>query len=151
MSGALAFALPRALAQAGKPQGAGIMDAQSAHEAAGNGEIILVDIRTPQEWRQTGIGEGAIALDMRAPDFVRRLVDLRNAYPDRKIALICRTGNRSGYVVNTLTEQGFPGLLDVAEGMAGGPNGPGWLKRGLPVYPGTPEEIAPRLEEVFGG
>lgn len=125
------------------------MDPLTAFNAARKGEIILVDIRTPQEWAETGIGEGAIALDMRAPDFVRSLVTLRKTYEDKPIAMICRTGNRSGYVVQTLAAQGFPGLVDVSEGMAGGPNGKGWLARALPVYPGTPDEIAPRLDAVM--
>ncbi len=148
-AGVLASAQP-VLAQSSEGKGYETMEADQAHAAAIAGEIVLVDIRTPPEWQQTGIGEGAIALDMRDPDFVRSLVALRQKYEDRPIALICRTGNRSGYVVSTLAEQGFPGLVDVAEGMAGGPNGTGWINRGLPVYPGTPAEIGPRLEAVLG-
>ena len=149
MVGIGALALPAALAQTGKKGGPETMDADSAYKAAQAGEIILVDIRTPQEWQQTGIGEGALALDMRAPDFVRQLVSLRQSYADKPIALICRTGNRSGYVVGTLSEQGFPDLVDVPEGMAGSSAGPGWLARGLPVYPGTEAEIEKRLKAVL--
>ncbi len=148
-AGVLASAQP-GLAQSTRQKGYEIMQADQAHAAAKSGEIILVDIRTPQEWQQTGIGDGAIALDMRDADFVKSLVALRQKYEDKPIALICRTGNRSGYVVSTLTDQGFPGLVDVAEGMAGGPNGTGWINRGLPVYPGSPAEIQPRLDAVLG-
>ena len=123
-----------ALAQSSPEKGYEIMQADAAYDAAKAGDIILVDIRTPQEWQQTGIGEGAVALDMRDEGFVKSLVDLRQAYPEKPIALICRTSNRSGYVVSTLASQGFPNLVDVAEGMAGGPNGTGWVNRGLPVY-----------------
>ena len=148
--GVAAVALPKAFAQSSTGQDVQKMDADKAYEAARAGEIILVDIRTPEEWQQTGIGEGAIALDMRAPDFVQKLVALRQKYEDKPIALICRTGNRSGYVFEQLNAQGFPGLADVAEGMAGGPNGPGWIKRGLPVYPGNKAEIETRLKAVLG-
>ena len=127
------------------------MDAPAAHDAALAGEIILVDIRTPPEWAETGIGEGAVAINLRDPNFVQTLVKLRQKYPERPIALICRTGARSGYAVTTLARQGFPGLVDIAEGMAGSAAGPGWIARGLPVYPGTEAEIAPRLAAVLGG
>ncbi len=137
-----------ALAQ--QPQEYQTMDAPAAHDAALAGEIILVDIRTPPEWAETGIGEGAVAINLRDPGFVQALVRLRQSYPDKPIALICRTGSRSGYAVSTLARQGFPGLVDVPEGMAGSAAGPGWIARGLPVYPGTEAEIAPRLAAVLG-
>lgn len=123
--------------------------AADAYVAARAGKIILVDIRTPQEWAQTGIGEGAIALDMTEKSFVDSLVKLRTAYPEKQIALICRTGNRSGYVFKALDQQGFTGLVDVSEGMAGGRNGKGWIPRGLPTYAGIKAEIETRLNVAF--
>lgn len=126
-----------------------VISTPDAYVAAKAGNIILVDIRTPPEWKQTGIAEGAIALDMTDKSFVDSLVRLRAAYPDKPIALICRTGNRSGHVFKVLNKQGFDGLMDVSEGMAGGPNGKGWIPRGLPVYAGTNAEITPRLIAVM--
>lgn len=105
-----------------------------AYEAAKAGEIILVDIRSQQEWAQTGIGEGAIGIDMRTKLFFERLNTLRTDNPDTPIALICRSGNRSGGVFDHLTNRGFENLLDVSEGMSGGPNGKGWIASGLPTY-----------------
>ncbi len=142
---AAGIALNAAPVQAGEAT----MTPPEAHMAAVAGDIILVDIRTPPEWAQTGIGEGAIALDMTQKDFVDSLVKLRNTYPEKPIAVICRTGNRSGYVFDALTKQGFPGLVNVPEGMAGGRNGKGWIPRGLPTYPGTKEEIEKRLNDVM--
>ncbi len=148
---ALALSVPARAQQASTPDTApfALISATEAYEAAGSGEIILVDIRTPEEWAETGIPEGAVALDMRAADFVQNLVALRVAYRDRPIAFICRTGNRSQFLTATLAGQGFPGLLDVSEGIAGGPRGKGWLREGLPVYAGTPENIAARLAQVM--
>lgn len=123
-----------------------VLKAPDAYVAAKAGNIILVDIRTPQEWAQTGIAEGAIALDMTDKSFVDNLVKLRSDKPATPIALICRTGNRSGYVFNALNKQGFPNLMDVSEGMAGGRNGKGWIPRGLPTYAGTSNEIKARLD-----
>ena len=126
-----------------------VIKAPDAYVAAKAGNIILVDIRTPEEWAQTGIAEGAIALDMTDKTFVDSLVKLRAEYPGKPIALICRTGNRSGYVFDALNKQGFPNLTDVAEGMAGGPNGKGWIPRGLPIYAGTSREIKARLDVIL--
>ncbi len=125
------------------------MTPDAAHRAALAGEIILIDIRRPDEWLETKVGEGAVGLDMREDDFVPALVTLRRANPDMPIALICRTGNRSGYVTSALAGQGFPGLVDVNEGMAGGANGPGWLKRGLPTYDGTPANVTARRKALL--
>lgn len=146
--GALSLSLPGARPAMAGPAEASKMSPDIAHAKALAGEIILVDIRTPEEWLQTGLGEGAVGLDMTAQNFVMELVDLRKNNPETPIALICRTGNRSGFVVGELARQGFPGLVDVSEGMAGGPNGQGWIPRGLPVYPGTPESVAGKLAEL---
>lgn len=126
-----------------------VLNAPDAYVAAKAGNIILIDIRTPEEWAQTGIAEGAIALDMTDKTFVDSLVKLRSDNPATPIALICRTGNRSGYVFDALNKQGFPNLMDVAEGMAGGRNGKGWIPRGLPIYAGTSIEIKARLDVVM--
>lgn len=140
---------------AGGPVGAaeaseiGVMKPQAAHKAALAGDIILIDIRRPDEWEQTRVAEGAIGLDMREDSFVPTLVALRRANPDTPIALICRTGNRTGYVTDALAKQGFPSLVDVREGMEGGPNGPGWLKRGLPTYPGTLQNVTTRRKALL--
>ncbi len=125
------------------------MSPAAAMKFAEAGEIILIDIRTPQEWLQTGVAEGAIGLDMQAPGFVEALVALREANPEKELALICRTGNRTNYVATALAQQGFPGLVDVSEGMVGGPNGPGWINRGLPTYEGTPENVQARTEAAL--
>ncbi len=125
------------------------MKPDAAHAAALAGEIVLIDVRRPDEWHETGIGEGATGLDMRAENFVSTLVALRRANPDLPIAVICRTGNRTGYLTTTLAAQGFPGLVDVNEGMVGGANGPGWLKRGLPTYAGNLENVASKRSALL--
>ena len=74
---------------------------------------------------------------------------LRKADATKPIALICRTGNRSGRVIQILAKQGFPGLVDVAEGVAGGPRGKGWKPRGLPTYKADITEIMTRRDKVL--
>lgn len=143
---ATALALPfgASLARAQSPAGIGYLGPDEAHAAAKAGEIILIDIRRPEEWLETGIAEGAIGLDMTQDDFIPALIALRQANPAKPLAMICRTGNRTGHVTRTLADSGFPGLVDVSEGMVGGHNGKGWLKRGLPTYAGTADNVRTR-------
>lgn len=107
--------------------------ADAAWAKAQAGEILLIDIRTPPEWRETGVPQGAKRLDMTDPRFLDRLLELVKGDRSAPIALICRTGNRSGYVVQQLRSLGFSQVYDVPEGMAGSRAGPGWLRRGLPI------------------
>ncbi|MDF1726501.1 MAG: rhodanese-like domain-containing protein [Sulfitobacter sp.] len=109
------------------------LSAPDARTAALAGEILLIDIRRPDEWARTGIGEGAQPLDMRRADFALELARLAGAAPDRPLALICARGVRSARMAAQLEAAGFDAILDVPEGMLGSGAGPGWLARGLPV------------------
>ncbi|WP_193139295.1 MULTISPECIES: rhodanese-like domain-containing protein [unclassified Meridianimarinicoccus] len=104
-----------------------------AHDLAAAGQIFLIDIRRPDEWAATGVGAGAMPLDMRRPDFTEALARLTAADPARPIALICARGVRSSQLTARLAEQGLTNLVDVPEGMVGSRAGPGWVARGLPV------------------
>ncbi len=107
-----------------------------AHQAALDGRILLIDIRRPDEWALTGVGEGAHPLDMRRPDFIAALEQIAGGQVlDLPIALICARGVRSRMLGAHLEEAGFTQILDVPEGMLGSGAGPGWLGRGLPVTP----------------
>ncbi|MGC1503055.1 MAG: rhodanese-like domain-containing protein [Sulfitobacter sp.] len=111
----------------------GDLTAPEAQAAAAAGEIILVDIRRPDEWARTGVGQGAVAIDMRADDFIEVLLRRTGGRKDLPIALICARGVRSARMLARLTKAGFTQILDVPEGMSGSGAGPGWLIRGLPV------------------
>ena len=108
------------------------LSVQAAHAAAADGSVTLIDIRRPDEWQATGVGEGAVPLDMRDPQFMQKLIALVPT-PDAPIALICARGVRSRYLAARLTEAGFTNIIDVPEGMLGSGPGPGWLGAGLPV------------------
>ncbi|SDW60286.1 Rhodanese-related sulfurtransferase [Ruegeria halocynthiae] len=105
----------------------------SAHRLAQEGAVYLVDIRTPREWRATGVGDGAYPIDMRRDDFVQALDRLTGGNRAAAVALICARGVRSARLSNQLTEAGFTHIIDVSEGMLGSAAGPGWVRAGLPV------------------
>lgn len=112
----------------------GDLTAPVALDKAQSGEITLIDIRRPDEWARTGIGAGAVPIDMRSDTFIETLLAQTKGRRDVPVALICARGVRSARLAAQLQEAGFSRVLDVPEGMLGSGAGPGWLKRGLPVF-----------------
>lgn len=111
------------------------MSPAEAHAAVRAGQITLVDIRSPQEWRQTGVAEDAVLIDMRRADFVTALDQALAGDRTAPVALICARGVRSARMTRALAAAGFPGLIDVPQGMLGSADGPGWIAAQLPVVP----------------
>ena len=128
-----AFYCQFALAQA--PLGA--ISAREAHDGARTGALLLVDIRTPEEWTDTGVPQGALRLDAEASGFELRLAGLRVDYPGKRIVLIDRTGGLSASTRQKLAGRGWRDLGLVRGGMLGSASDKGWLAEGLPVtaYP----------------
>ena len=129
------LATPLAAQQAGPIQQ---LDAEEARRQAMSGDILLIDLRTPEEWRQSGIPDAAIGIDVSAKDFGAKLMEAIGGDRTKPVALICRTGGRSGYASQILAQNGFTSIYDVSEGTHGSGAGPGWLRRGLPTR--TPEQ-----------
>jgi len=131
--------LPALLLAACLSEAGPTLSAPEAFEQMRSGQITLIDIRTPPEWRQTGVPEGARRIDMRHPKgpegFAAEVLTAVGGDKDAPIALICRTGNRTTQVQKELLARGFTHVYNVKEGMVGSGAGPGWLKRGLPVEP----------------
>lgn len=131
--GLAAFLLPGALA-ACAPSGAGPeIGAPEAYRRVQAGQLTLIDIRRPEEWRQTGVAQGAARIDMRRPDFIDAVLRQVGGKRDAAIGLICRTGNRTTQIQKALLDAGFTRIYNIREGMAGSTAGPGWLRQGLPV------------------
>ncbi|WP_224815602.1 rhodanese-like domain-containing protein [Hasllibacter sp. MH4015] len=104
-----------------------------AHRLAEAGEILLIDIRRPDEWDATGTPASGHRLDMWREDFAEALLDLTGGAQDARVALICARGVRSSRLTNRLSEAGFTNIIDVPEGMLGSGAGPGWIREGLPL------------------
>jgi rhodanese-related sulfurtransferase len=115
------------------------LTAPEASQAVVEQRLTLIDVRTPEEWRQTGVAPGALRIDMSRPGgpqlFVERVLKAVDGDKNAPIGLICRTGNRSGVMQRVLLQAGFTDVANVSEGMVGSRAGPGWLRRGLPVEP----------------
>ncbi|HRQ57858.1 MAG TPA: rhodanese-like domain-containing protein [Azoarcus taiwanensis] len=115
----------------------GNLTAEQAFALAEAGEVTLIDIRRPDEWRQTGVAKGVRTINMLHPQgmpgFAREVYAAVGNDLDAPIVLICRTGNRTSRLQPILTEMGFTNVRHVPEGMVGSRSGPGWIARGLPV------------------
>ena len=137
----LSFALLLAFWLAVAPGIAGadtVIDSAMALAGVKAGEMTLIDVRSPDEWRKTGVPQGAKTVTIHDPDgmagFVAAATRAVNGKKDRRIALICARGLRSYRAANALRDAGFTNILNVREGMLGNPlDGPGWLDRKLPV------------------
>ncbi len=123
------------------------MAAPEAHEKALKGEILLVDVRTPEEWKQTGVPISAHAITMHqdGPKFLSGLLSAAGGNAKMPVAVICRTGSRTSALVGPLSKAGFPNVINVIEGVVGGPRGPGWKTRGMPLRKWSPEDNGPQL------
>ncbi len=115
----------------------GVIKADAAARRAAAGEILVIDVRSPQEWRQTGVAKGARRVTIHDPGGLAGFVEAMKAALGgdlgKPIAVICATGNRSTLAQRLLAKAGFTRVLNIKEGMLGGRYGRGWLPRGLPV------------------
>lgn len=76
-----------------------------------NKEAILIDVRTPAEYRDGHIpGVANIPLD----ELEKRVGEVPK---DKKVVLICRTGNRSAQGTKLLRSKGFSNVYNSTSGM----------------------------------
>jgi rhodanese-related sulfurtransferase len=98
--------------------------------------VPVVDVRTPEEWRKTGIIEGSKPLmffDSKggydAAAWMRRF---KTIAPDaaKPVVLVCRAGNRSATVGKMLTqEQGYKRVYHLEKGLQA------WMAEGHKLVP----------------
>lgn len=86
-------------------------------QLASDNSLYLVDIRTPSEWKETGVIKGAHLLTFGSP--ASFLNEIRPKLgPDQKLALICRSGNRSGRAARKVAKMVNWDVVDVSGGMS---------------------------------
>ena len=109
------------------------LSVRDAYKAAETKSLLLVDVRRPDEWKQSGVPASAALNSMHERGFLERLDTLTGGRKDAKIALICATGGRTTWLSNELEKRGYTNLVNVREGMFGSDAGPGWLAAKLPI------------------
>ncbi|MCX7789007.1 MAG: rhodanese-like domain-containing protein [Chloroflexaceae bacterium] len=74
--------------------------------------LILLDVRSPEEYTQDGHVAGSMLIPL--PELARRMGELDGQRP---IVCICRSGNRSRTACEQLARAGFTNLANVEGGM----------------------------------
>jgi rhodanese-related sulfurtransferase len=82
-------------------------------EAIQGKKVVLVDVRTPEEYSE-GFIEGAINIDyFNQQSFIKQISALDKKEP---VYLYCRSGNRSMKAARQLVSLGFENVYDLAGG-----------------------------------
>lgn len=115
------------------------MSAADAYELVTDGKVTLIDIRRPEEWRQTGVAQGALRINMVHPKglqgFAQEVYNAVGGDLNAPIVLICRTGSRTSRLQPILAQAGFSNVKHIPEGTLGNRTKPGWIAQGLPIEP----------------
>jgi len=125
------LALVLVIAAAVAPVGAGSrvtdITVEQAHELiqkqSGKADFVILDVRTPAEFREGHI-EGAVILDLSAADFEKRLSALDRG---KTYLVYCRSGNRSLRAVQVMERLGFRSVYHMNQGILG------WQQKRLPL------------------
>ncbi len=113
------------------------LTAPEAYAQAQAGTLMLIDIRHPSEWRDTGVAAEAARIDMTQAQgeagFVAKVNALMKDNKQHPIGLLSLAGNRGRNAQQVLQHAGYTRVYNISEGMAGNRAGPGWIARGLPL------------------
>ncbi|MFW6233324.1 MAG: rhodanese-like domain-containing protein [Nanoarchaeota archaeon] len=104
------------------------INAQDFNDGINNGikndNVILIDIRTPQEYNEEHI-EGAINIDYYASNFKDKINTLEK---DKTYYIYCRSGRRTGDALGIFEVLGFNEVYDLSGGIIS------WKNQGLETY-----------------
>ena len=89
-----------------------ILDSVAFEKKISEEGVLLVDVRTPEEWSD-GIIENALQINFFDKDFKEDLNKLDKTKP---IAVYCKSGGRSGKTAKLLLEIGFKEIYDLKGG-----------------------------------
>jgi rhodanese-related sulfurtransferase len=119
----LAFAVTAvALVAAEVPK---VTPAEAARLVA-DGKAVIVDVREPKEWKETGVAAPAVLLPKSDFDGDQKMwTDFLAKNKDKEVILYCRSGHRAGLVGEALAAKG------VKTANLGGFNE--WSGAGMPV------------------
>jgi len=92
------------------------LEALTGAQLANDPDTLLVDIRRPEEWKQTGVVEGALLVTYTSPEAFLKAVTPRLA-PGQQLALICRSGNRTSRATRQIAGMVEVPVVDVQGGM----------------------------------
>ncbi len=101
-------------------------EVQGMIDSEGRGSLAIIDVREPWEYTSyTGHATGSILIPMN--EVPSRLEDIRKMAEERKIGVICNSGERSFHVCRYLKENQIDNIFNIYGGMIK------WVLTGLEV------------------
>ncbi len=123
----LLIALAAAIAIAGCSASDATLETVSPEAAAeviaNTPDVVVLDIRTPEEYAE-GFIEGAANVDFYRSDFAAQLDMLDK---DAPYVVYCRSDNRSGQAMEVFADLGFTNVTEIDGGIVN------WYESGLPI------------------
>jgi len=110
-------AAPAAQAQRLPPD----IDVATAASLRGGSDVVMLDVRTPEEYAQGHI-PGVVSIPLN--QVPSRLAEIPK---DKTVVVTCRTGNRSAQAAQLLRQRGYNNVHNMLGGIAA------WEKAGYPV------------------
>jgi rhodanese-related sulfurtransferase len=119
------------------------IDVKRLADQQANGEIDLIDVRMPTEYREVH-ADGAVnvPLDSLNPTAV---VGMRNGRSEEPLYVICKSGNRSSKAVQKFLDAGFDNVVNVEGGTTA------WVDASLPVVRGKKAISLERQVRIAAG
>ena len=111
---------------------------QEAHSLYMNKNLTIIDVRTINEWKMTGIIPTSILINMHDDKyqerngFVTEITKILLEYQDKNVAFICASGARSKIITDYLVNKGYKNIYHIPDGIMGKQND-GWLFNGYPL------------------
>jgi rhodanese-related sulfurtransferase len=101
----------------------GRVDARQAYEKlSADKRALIVDVREPSEWAETGVPQRALLIPLGQLD--RHIDQITKGRP---VYTICRSGNRSMVAAKKLARLGYTDVNSIDGGIIA------WIAAGLPV------------------
>lgn len=90
----------------------GRVSLNQAKQLVSNQDLVIIDVRTPDEWSQ-GVIPGALKIDYLAGDVEKQLSSLDK---NKEYLVYCRSGNRSQKSMALLNQAGFDKVYELKGG-----------------------------------
>lgn len=91
-----------------------VVDAKTFHDAISEGDVVLIDARTPREYSGGHI-EGSENIDFLAGDFMSHVQDLDK---NETVYIYCASGRRSASAAQQMINAGFKHVVDLSGGFS---------------------------------
>ncbi len=109
----------------------------AAHARALDQTLLIIDVRQPGEWAETGMPANAAGATLQPggdnQEFLAQIQTITRGNKNAPIGLICARGVRSDRAAQMLAAAGYTSIFDIQGGMLGNSRQSGWLDQNLPT------------------